>query len=221
MPIHSLAVLRSVWRGATIGRSLFNLRLEREAGLTGIIVDLAGGKASYLSTLKIDGTLVNLDRVIENKPTIVADIERTYPIASESADVALLFNALEHTYDHRHVVHEMHRILRPGGKALVYVPYLIPIHTHQAEQFFVDDFFRYSASSLRRILSDAGFSEVRIEPLGGAFLVIAELCGQVLPMTAIRTVFCLLALPLQQLERFRPRLKAEKFPLGYYVTARA
>lgn len=216
------SILKSVWNGKTLTRSSFNYRLSLEPELNGITIDLGGGgKPSYLPVLKINGRFINVDRIKEALPTIVGNIEKDYPIADASVDNALLFNTLEHVFNHQHVISEMHRILKPGGRALVYVPFLFPIHTHQTEQFLVDDYFRYSESSLTRIFECAGFKSIRIEPMGGAFLVLAEYLSMMLPITAFRILISSSALILQKLERLRPLIGAKKFPLAYYVTATA
>ena len=95
------------------------------------------------------GTFINVDRIAEARPSVVGDLERPFPIASDVADNVILFNTLEHVFRYQHVVSEMcRRRCRPGGKALVYVPFIFPIHTHATNAFVVDDYFRYSRSSL-------------------------------------------------------------------------
>ena len=222
MTIPARQVLSGVWQGKTLTRSSLNARLAQEPALNGLTVDLGGGgKPSYLSILKINGSFVNIDKIKEANPTIVGDIEQTFPIASASVDNALLFNTLEHVYSHQHVISEMRRILKPGGRGIVFVPFLFPIHTHETEQFLVDDYFRYSESSLRRIFESAGFSDIKIEPVGGAFLVIAEYLGFILPISVFKITISSLALLLQKAERFRPLMSAKKFPLAYFVVASA
>lgn len=220
-------LLAQVWRGKTLTRAMMNARLAAEPPLTGITIDLGGGGTpSYLSILKLEGTFINIDRIKEAKPTIVGDIERGYPIASASIDTALLLNTLEHVYAHQHVVSEMRRILKPGGRAVVYVPFMFPVHTHQTTQFLVDDFFRYSENALRRIFSEAGFSKIQIEPQGGLCIALAEYFGFFLPRWFwLRPVILLqagLAILLQKpLEQIRPSVAAKSYPLAYYVTASA
>lgn len=216
------SILRGVWRGKTLTRASFNRRLSQEPELNGVTIDLGGGgKPSYLPILKINGRFINVDRIKEARPTIVGDIEKDYPIADRSIDNALLFNTLEHVYSHQHVINEMHRILRPGGRAIIYVPFLFPIHTHQTEQFKVNDYFRYSESTLVRIFERAGFKSIKIEPMGGAFLVLAEYLSMMLPISIFRIFVSSAALLLQKLERIRPVIAPAKFPLAYYVTATA
>ena len=108
-------------------RSLLNCRLESEFDLAGLTLDLGGGGTpSYLQILRVLGTFINFDRIAEARPSVVADLERLFPIASDVADNVILFNTLEHIFRYQHVVSEMYRVLRPGGKALVYVPFIFP-----------------------------------------------------------------------------------------------
>ena len=203
-------------------RSLLNSRLKRESDLAGLTLDLGGGGTpSYLQILTVLGTFINVDRIAEARPSVVADLERPFPIASDVADNVILFNTLEHVFRYQHVVSEMCRVLRPGGKALVYVPFIFPIHTHATNAFTVEDYFRYSRSSLNRIFHEAGFSSAQVEPLGGLCLVIGEFVGFGLRYRIPRFfvfAFCLVAQSL--IAWLRPNTSAERYPLGYFVVGR-
>ena len=217
----AMQILKEAWRGKSITRLLLNSRLRTEPALTGTTIDFGGGGTpSYLEILKIAGKFVNMDRIEKMRPTVVGDLESTYPFASDVADNVILFNTLEHVYRHQHVVNEMCRVLRAGGKALVYVPFIFAMHNHQTEAFMIDDFFRYTATSLNRIFREAGFSQVTVEPQGGLFLVIGEFIGFALRYPVLRFLpyaFCLAAQLL--IERIRPNTSAERYPLGYLVVA--
>ncbi len=137
-------LLKWIWRGKMLTRSLLNSRLESEPPLIGRVIDLGGGGSpSYKDLLKVQGAFLNMDRIEEARPTVVGNLETTYPFFTSCADVTILFNTLEHVFDYQHVTNEMCRILKPGGRALVYVPFIFPMHIHQTEKFLVDDYFRY------------------------------------------------------------------------------
>lgn len=166
LPVRSL--LKWIWQGKTLTRAMLNTRLAAEPELAGLVLDLGGGgEPTYKRLLTISGRFVNMDRIEEAKPTVVGDLESTYPFATDCADTAILFNTLEHVYDHKHVVNEMHRVLKPGGSALVYVPFLFPVHVHQTEKFLVDDYYRYTRSALDKMFATAGFTKIDVEPMGG------------------------------------------------------
>jgi SAM-dependent methyltransferase len=216
------ALLGWIWRGKTLTRAMLNARLALEPALDGLTVDLGGGGIpTYMGLLDIRGRFVNMDRIHEARPTVVGNLETTFPFRDGCADTAILFNTLEHVYDFQHVVDEMQRILKPGGRALIYVPFIFPVHTHQTDAFLVDDFFRYSRSSLQRMLTRAGFSRIEIQPMGGLFPVLAEFTGFVLRWRLLRTPMFAFALVLEKIvDRLRPGVWAERYPLAYFISAR-
>jgi SAM-dependent methyltransferase len=56
------------------------------------------------------------------RPGAVADAEGL-PLADASVDVVVLSAVLEHVLDPRRAVAEAKRVLRPGGRLVVYVPW--------------------------------------------------------------------------------------------------
>ena len=64
---------------------------------------------------------------------------------------------------------ECFRILKPKGHLFLSVPFLVGVHGDPA------DFQRWTEDGLRRIVSDAGFGEIDIEPMGHWSSVIADL----------------------------------------------
>jgi hypothetical protein len=71
------------------------------------------------------------------------------------------------------VIVELYRILRPGGRLYMSVPLAWELH----EMPF--DFFRYTPSSLARMLGDAGFEELDIAPRNSCFRTLAQLLQNV------------------------------------------
>jgi len=220
LPIRSL--LKWVWQGKTLTRAMLNERLATESELLGVTVDLGGGgEPTYKKLLKISGRFINMDRIAEARPTVVGDLESTYPFASNCADTAILFNTLEHVYDHQHVVNEMQRVLKPGGRALVFVPFLFPVHVHQTEKFFVDDYYRYTKSALDKMFVKAGFTRIDIEPMGGGFLAVAEFLGVLVSYRLLRFPIYLSCIGLEGLyRRLKPGVSQQRYPLAYFIVAR-
>lgn len=217
-PIRSL--VKWIWQGKTLTRAMLNTRLETEPELTGLVLDLGGGgEPSYRRLLAINGRFVNMDRIEAARPTIVGDLESTFPFATDCADTVILFNTLEHVYDHQHVVNEMYRVLKPGGRALVYVPFVFPVHVYHAEKFLVDDYFRYTQSALNKMFAKAGFKEIDIEPMGGV-VAVAEFLGTLISWRVIRVPVFLSCMLLESLYgRIKPGTSAQRYPLAYFVVA--
>jgi len=219
--LSSWNLLKWVWLGKTMTRAMLNIRLSAIPPLRGVTLDLGGGAgASYKGLVTINGMFVNMDARVEARPTVVGDLEATFPFKSESADAVLLFNTLEHVFGYQHVVSEMCRVLKKGGQAFIYTPFIFPIHTHQTEKFFVDDYFRYTDSTLRNVFSTAGFSRVEIQAQGGLFIVIAEFLGFAVKFGPVRLIAAAWCLVLEKIYRYlRPGASAERYPLAYFVVA--
>lgn len=200
---------------------MLNARLEAEGELTGLTLDLGGGgQPSYKQVLAISGQFVNMDANEEAKPTVLGDLESELPFATEFADTVILFNTLEHVYEHRSLVKEMYRVLKPGGRALVFVPFVFPVHVHQTAKFFTNDYYRYTHSTLERMFTDAGFKRIQITPYGGLFLTLAEFIGMAVPWRLFRISvfgFCFLLEGIYT--KLKPGVSAQRFPLAYYVVA--
>jgi SAM-dependent methyltransferase len=73
-------------------------------------------------------------------------------------DVILCTSVLEHVYDHRTALERIHRALKPGGRAVISVPFLFPYHDEP------QDFWRFTEYGVRRLLED--FSAVDVKHRG-------------------------------------------------------
>lgn len=129
--------------------------------LNGSVLDLGGGKdAEYLSYIKgtFSVTTLNLDE--DTRPDIFHDLETPLPIPDASYDHVLLINVLEHIYDYRQLLSEAARVVRPGGKIVIIVPFLFPVHPSPR------DFWRFTDEALRRECEALSLSDITISPLG-------------------------------------------------------
>lgn len=215
-------LLKWIMHGKTLTRAFLNARLQTEPVLTGIVLDDlgGGGMPTYRKVLRVDGLYVNMDRVTEARPTVAGDLESKLPFADNCVDAVILFNTLEHIYHFPHVTKEMLRILKPGGRVLVYAPFLFPVHTHQTKDFFINDYFRYTEGALHRMFGDAGFGSVNIEPMGGGVLAPSELLALLAPYKAIGVSIRLFGLLLELLYRRISPGSPRRYPLAYYIVAR-
>ncbi len=75
-------------------------------------------------------------------------------IDDEAYDVVMLVNVLEHIENDQHALGELHRILKPGGHLLLFVPALRFLYSKLDRQ--VGHFRRYHKPDLNQRVSDAG-----------------------------------------------------------------
>lgn len=78
-----------------------------------------------------------------------------------SFDTALCTQVLEHVYDHHAVIREACRVLKPGGKLILTVPFCWELHEEPY------DFFRISRHGLRQLFAENGFTVLELKANGG------------------------------------------------------
>ncbi len=94
------------------------------------------------------------------------------PVAPNSVDTVLATEVLEHLPDPALCLREIHRVLRPGGKVLLTVPFQEPLH------FLPQDYGRFTPTGLRALLANAGFEVEVLEPRGNSTLALGATLAQ-------------------------------------------
>jgi SAM-dependent methyltransferase len=84
-------------------------------------------------------------------PDLVADICRMPMFSDQSVDGIICASVLEHVYDPFSGAAELYRILKPGGKLFVYVPWMFAYHASTTGD--VRDYVRFSHDSIRFLFS--------------------------------------------------------------------
>ncbi len=101
--------------------------------------------------------VVNVDWQSYEGVDIVAPLE-SLPVRSNSVDAIINISVLEHIREPQQVISEFHRILKPGGEVICFVPFLQGFH---AAPF---DFHRYTREGLRELFK--GFQIQKIIAIG-------------------------------------------------------
>lgn len=219
-------LLAQTWHAQrTLSRGLMNLELARAGPLRGTVLDVgAGERPSYLQFLSLgrDSRFLTLDIAGDSRPSVVANVEVALPFSDGSVDVVLLLNVLEHIYNHAGVIGEIGRVLRPGGTLYLTVPFLVGVHTAGDNgRFHVDDFFRYTRSTLGRLVRETGrFEEVTITAHGGLFTSAAGLLQPALRVAPLWVPALCAAHVLDRLADRRFPQNREKWVTQYFVVAR-
>ncbi len=100
-----------------------------------------------------------MDPVPDYKPDIVGDIHNI-PLKDESIDAIFCIAVLEHVKNPILAMKEMYRILKPGGKILIYVPFLYYYHAHEG---YYADYWRFTHDTMKMFAEP--FSQSEISPV--------------------------------------------------------
>ena len=162
-----------------MARTLVNL-FAAQIYIDGEIVDLGSksSSGSYHQALRFvqPYRLVHTDLYAAQPDVMALDLEKFFPMPDNSKDNLLCFNVLEHLYNTSQALTESCRILKPGGRMIGAVPFLVRYHPDP------NDYFRYTHESLRRLGESAGFEVENIAALGlGPFSAAVSLVGVYMP----------------------------------------
>ena len=197
--------------GKTIGRAYMNETVREQcAGLSGRVLDLAGGaKSSYISLLPKGIDLVRTDAKASPGVTKV-DIDAHLPFPDASFDAVLLFNALYLANDALALAREVHRVLKPGGAWHVSSPFIAN------EMPEPHDYVRFTAEGLERLCKTAGFRNVNVRRMGERASAAVQILHPFFLFNIVRAFVYPLALLLDRMIPQRVR-REHPTPIGYFV----
>lgn len=112
------------------------------------------------------------------RPRVFGDGQRL-PFASGSFDTVLLLDVLEHLPEPRACLLEIRRVLATGGRVVVQVPFLYPVHDAPL------DFRRWTLHGLRSLAGGSGFTVAEQAFLGKPAETAALLGNLALAQTAL------------------------------------
>lgn len=102
-----------------------------------------------------------LDKVSDYNPDIVGDIH-DLPLPDNSVDAIICSSVIEHVENPIKAVEEVYRVLKPGGYAYFYAPFIFYYH---AEQGYYKDFYRFTYDGWEHLTRQ--FSSQEISPVHG------------------------------------------------------
>ncbi len=123
-----------------------------------ILYDLGAGSVPFRDIL-FRFKYTGVDFVPFPDVTVVADLTKL-PIPDDSAEILTIMNTIEHVPDTAALLREAYRIQKPGGTIIGTIPFLMQVHQEP------HDYNRYTSAQIERFLTQAGFVEVKIKPLG-------------------------------------------------------
>ncbi len=119
-----------------------------------------------IEKMNLDVQYVNID------PSTSPDYEcdaSSIPVNKETFDAVVCGETLEHIPNPIDVLKEINRLLKPGGRVIITVPFMYHIHADP------EDYGRYTPTYWRVAAGQAGFSGISIQPQGGLYVVAASL----------------------------------------------
>lgn len=111
----------------------------------------------------VRGPLERISEIMPDVPLVQFDVLKC-PWPDQSLDGLIMLNVLEHVEDHQSAVRQAHRILRPGGIAIIEVPAgpgLYDVYDRQLMHFR-----RYRMKDLLELVRTAGFEVLESSHLG-------------------------------------------------------
>lgn len=148
------------------------------------------------------------------------------PLPDADFDLVLCTEVLEHVAEPARAVAEIARILRPGGRLVLTVPFVGELHEEP------HDYYRYTPYALEHLLGGAGFAEIAVRPLTGWYSTLSHTLRHaalstrdpIAPRRSTRAVSFAILVLSDLLRRVAPRLdrldERRALPLGWVATAR-
>jgi SAM-dependent methyltransferase len=165
-------------RGQPVDRYYIDRFLATHAGdIQGRVLEV--GDDRYTSRFGA-GRVTRSDilHALEGNPraTFVGDIARADHLPGQAFDCVIFTQVLQYVFDVDAAVRQLHRILKPGGVALVTVPGIIKMDWGAMERW--PDCWRFTSRSAHRLFEEAfGAGAVRVESFGNIRAAIATLHG--------------------------------------------
>jgi len=134
------------------------------------VLEIGSGSAMISSVLKsVCGSkeYITSDIAPTNQTAIVCDAQQL-PFRACSVDMIASFEVVEHIPDTEKFLSEIVRVLKPEGYIVLSMPFLYGRHDFQ-------DFYRWTAQGLERILNLHGMELLILQNRGGTFLTITAL----------------------------------------------
>lgn len=177
---------------------------ERLPSLTGAVLVLGAGHDPYRRLLTRASSVLTTD--LTNELGAVDQIADAHdlPFQDNSFDCVVANELFEHLVSPSKAGEELLRVLKPGGKGVITIPFMFRVHGDPY------DFSRFTKSGLEHLFAQA--SSVSVVEIGGRLHVISDIVTTAMrPLAAIRIVNHVFRLP------FLGAQTSRDCPSGYWV----
>jgi SAM-dependent methyltransferase len=138
---------------------------------SGTLLDVGCGAQPYRTLVPPEVKYIGIDtadakdRFGYEIPDTVYFAGERWPVQDATADTVLCTETLEHVLEPLGFLAEARRSLRPGGRLILTVPFAARWH------YVPFDYWRFTPSGLKHLLSKSGFADVEIYRRGNALTV--------------------------------------------------
>ena len=146
----------SVWRQFN-WKFLEGTAMRLSAGAE--VLDVGAGRGDFKAIFRTH-SYTGLDIYPYPELDLAVDLIQTCPFREASFDLVLLANVIEHVYEYRTLVKRCASLLKPGGRLLITVPFLLKLHQEPV------DFHRYTRYALSELAAENGLT---VELLDGYY----------------------------------------------------
>jgi len=188
---------------------------------TGRLLDLGCGKAPLFGAYQPFVTeVICVDWAAGDYIDVECDLSQPLLFEDGRFDTIILSDVLEHIAEPAALWREMTRVLAPGGKVIMNVPFYYSIHAHP------HDYYRYTNFALERFVQTNGLKLLYLVPVGGVVEIFADLTAKVLSKggrigesLAAFTQSVVLHFGRTLIGARLLRVSSRLFPLGYFMIA--
>jgi len=149
---------------------IYHFMKKQAASVRGLVLNVGADGSGTMRALFAQCEYWTVDIQGDKRPDIVGDATHLPFATGEGPDCILCNQVLEHAVDPGGLLREFRRVLRPGGLLLLTTPF------HPIYHADPDDFWRFTASGLRMLLS--GWRDVDIQPYGNRWMQVAFVEGK-------------------------------------------
>lgn len=134
------------------------------------VLDFGAGEAPYEALISHNNYYkIDVQQNTKNDIDLVIQPNAKVPLEDESFDLVMLMDVLEHVEDPGFVLTEIKRMLRPGGRCIISVPYLYREHETP------HDYYRFTSYGIRLLLEKNNFLIKGIKKVGNPSFTICSL----------------------------------------------
>ena len=152
------------WRLAVDHQTAYDaLKPMIQGHVRGVALDIGAGKLAWRSLIAASADRYVATDAFETHLDIafVSDVQGNLPVADRTFDSAFCCSVLEHTQEPWKAFDEFYRILKPGGKMVLSVPFLYYLHGQPS------DYYRFTRYGIENLARKSGFEIVELRVAGG------------------------------------------------------